>query len=82
MRFGFVMNQKVITIESMKENGFHRISFETMEDKSKVAKLNWAPWGYNGFRVFLPVDVIEEKLEKFFPGIEFFNENGAVKVAA
>ena len=72
MRIGILEARCFVRIEPIGEKGNFRVRFED-HYKRKQAPEEWksTPWGYDGFRVFLPVEIIEKKLSSIFPGIAF-----------
>jgi hypothetical protein len=74
---------KVVTIESLSEKDVFRVYFTDYKDKYKSPE-EWkkSPWGYDGYRVFLPPDVIKTKLLSIFPGIIFIDGDKREEVAA
>lgn len=72
MRVGRISGKEVVSIVDIGEAGFYLVRFNKPSNKLGLDKLpDSTPWGYDGLRVFLPLDVIEKKISDALSAIEF-----------
>lgn len=80
MRVGIINNERVVSIEETQKAGYagyHILRFINPMDKFRMPEdIKKAPFGYDAFNVFLPVEIIEAAVSKQFPGIIFIDKNG------
>jgi hypothetical protein len=74
MRVGMLEEECLVKIEPVGERGNFLIRFDDYSQKNYIPE-EWKkiPWGYDGFKVFLPPEIIEKKISSIFPGVVFFD---------
>lgn len=72
---GIIESRGVVEIKDI-QGGFYHLRFIEPNDKLKMPDtFKQMPYGYDGYQVYLPLEVVERVICKCFPSIEFISDS-------